>query len=420
MTKLRELERRLKEEPDNLGLRVAVAGELRELGRLGDAVELYRSVALAYRDQGRPQQAIAVCRSVLELAPDDGRCRELLAVLGGGGGAAAAAAAAAAPSAIDAEPPPRRSWTDETPLPPALPYHIADPTSRLRLPSELPTTEDAPTRPGSSDAILPEVSGIANAARRISATLIGVRISADAEISVDLEADEPEIIEEASAVPRAHRPTGQGGAGAGAGAVVAAADADAADDDDQTRPRDLPMGLRRPWPPVHPSPAARAVAPAHGAAAPWPDEEETRTPMPSPLSFAFFKAVPAERRAAVLARFSRRSVPAGTVVIRRGEASPTFVLIARGRLEVRGDRGGAVIDLGALGPGEHIGEAPLLGRTPARASVVAATEAELLLLTPRDFYDIAAANPPLWAALKEAGERRNREHEALLAGAERR
>ncbi|HEX8113402.1 MAG TPA: tetratricopeptide repeat protein, partial [Kofleriaceae bacterium] len=81
MTKLKELEQRLRSEPDNLGLRVAVAGALHEAGRRADAVELYRSVAVAYRDQGRPQQAITVCRSILELAPEDAPCQELLAAL---------------------------------------------------------------------------------------------------------------------------------------------------------------------------------------------------------------------------------------------------------------------------------------------------------------------------------------------------
>src|SRR5258708_38000752 len=79
MSKLKELEKRLRDEPGNLGLRVLVAGALHEAGRREDAVELYRSVAIAYRGQGRPQQAIMVCRSILELAPDHARCQELLA-----------------------------------------------------------------------------------------------------------------------------------------------------------------------------------------------------------------------------------------------------------------------------------------------------------------------------------------------------
>jgi hypothetical protein len=349
VTKLRELERRLEEEPENLGLRVVVAGALCEAGRRADAVELYRSVAVAYRDQGRAQQAIAVCRSILEIAPDDARCHALLATLEEPG------------------PPVRRSSYDETPLPPAVPYHVADPTKQLRRVSEsdLPTTEDAPTRPGSEDGMLPEVSGIANAARRISATLIG-----------------------------AESPTGPIAAPRERDAVPDAQDY-GDDDDDQTVPRDLPMGTRR-----------RAPGLSGGGAA-------TR----GPLAFAFFAPLPAERRAAVLSRFSRRSVPPRTVVIRQGEIAPSLVLVSSGRLEVRAvraERIGAAIELGAIGPGEYIGEAPLLARAPSRASVVAATEAELLLLSPRDFYEIAGAFPALWAALKESAERRTREYDARL------
>ena len=381
MTKLRELERRLEEEPENLGLRVAVAAALREAGRDADAVELYRSAAIAYREQGRAPQAIAVCRSLLEIAPDDARGRALLATLGGGD---------AAPEAeSELEVTMRRSWVEDTPLPPAMPYHVADPTLRLRRVSEsdLPTTEDAPTRPGSFDNLVPEVSGMANAARRISASLIAARISSgssssdddDEEISLDIEADEPEPIGSSpNAVPHAH---------------------DYEDDDDQTQPRDLPLGLRRSW---SPSAAQRLVASVVGGA------------VSGPLAFAFFAPLPAERRAAVLARFSRRSVPPGTVVIRQGEVGPSFVLVAKGRLEVRVDRAGRAIELGAIGPGEHIGEAPLLARAPARGSVVAATEAELLLLSPRDFYEIAGTFPALWAELKAVAERRTREHDARI------
>jgi len=79
--KLKDAEKRLKNEPNNLGLRVQVAGLMREAGRSLEAVELYRSVALVYRDQGRTQQAIAVCRSILEIAPEDSACQGLLAML---------------------------------------------------------------------------------------------------------------------------------------------------------------------------------------------------------------------------------------------------------------------------------------------------------------------------------------------------
>jgi hypothetical protein len=44
---LQELERRLRADPENLYLRVTVAAALREAGRSADAVELYRSAAIA-------------------------------------------------------------------------------------------------------------------------------------------------------------------------------------------------------------------------------------------------------------------------------------------------------------------------------------------------------------------------------------
>jgi hypothetical protein len=381
VTKLRDLERRLEEEPDNLGLRVAVAGALHEAGRHADAVELYRSVAIAYRDQGRTQQAIAVCRGILEIAPADAACRALLAKLG------APVEPAAPGPGPEPEPEPgtpsRPSWSDVTPLPMAVPYHIADPTARLRRASEsdLPFAEGAPTRPGSEDGVLPEVSGIANAARRISASLIAARARVEEDLSIELDtrpirALPLETLEKISRRP----PT-----------VPFEDEPDRGDtdygDDDQTQPRDLPMGVRGVRPPGldPPGPTARSL-----------------------LAFPFFAPLPAERRAAVLSRFSRRSVAPRTVVIRQGQVTPALVLVASGRLDVRAERAGAVIDLGTVGPGEHIGEAALLARAPAPATVASATEAELLLLAPRDFYELTGMFPALWAALKQSAERNRR------------
>lgn len=114
--KIDELEKRLGQEPDNLGLRVTVAGMLHEAGRTREAIALYRSVAVAYRDAGRRQQALAVCKSILELAPDDAACAQLVASL-------------SRPA----------SRADDTPLPRPVPHHVADPTSAATRisPSEL-------------------------------------------------------------------------------------------------------------------------------------------------------------------------------------------------------------------------------------------------------------------------------------------
>jgi CRP-like cAMP-binding protein len=78
---VKELDKQLRKDPNNLVLRVRLAGALVQAGQIGEAVEMYRSVAMAYYAQSRIDQAIAVCHSVLELAPDHHHTRMLLAEL---------------------------------------------------------------------------------------------------------------------------------------------------------------------------------------------------------------------------------------------------------------------------------------------------------------------------------------------------
>jgi hypothetical protein len=211
IVKLKDLEKRLRSEPDNLGLRVQVAGLMREAGRSIEAVELYRSVALAYRDQGRAQQAIAVCRSILEIAPEDAACQGLLTMLQGRGtqsrpppnafepppsvgpavrAPTAGTAPGQAPRAISTTPvhitepvqvpsvphlrpttkpsqqepePKRRSSLDETPLPRPVPYHVSDPTSQPHKISAREIEEKS-----SAPNVTSRTGGLAEAARRIS------------------------------------------------------------------------------------------------------------------------------------------------------------------------------------------------------------------------------------------------------------
>jgi hypothetical protein len=157
--KLKELEKRLEKEPGNLGLKVTVAGLLHESGRTVDAVELYRSVALAYRDAGRKQQAVAVCKSILELAPHDEQCRGLLASLTAPPPPervptpvpAPRPRLTPAPPIVPAQAPPgepkRRSSLDETPLPKPVPHHVVDPTTGAQRISAGELIDGDPTRP---------------------------------------------------------------------------------------------------------------------------------------------------------------------------------------------------------------------------------------------------------------------------------
>jgi hypothetical protein len=173
--RIRDLQKRLEREPNNLGLRVTLAGALHQDGRVREAVELYRSVAIAYRDLGRNQQAIAVCNSILELVPDDAIVRTMLTAL----------APDAAPDGTP-EPPSPASDTDITPIPEPLPHHVARPTIKpptkprgtappstrpIAPETKRPSADDAPTRPGAEPRR--SVSGLAVAARRISGMIAG-------------------------------------------------------------------------------------------------------------------------------------------------------------------------------------------------------------------------------------------------------
>ena len=438
---LRELENRLKDEPDNLGLRVTAAGAMREAGRHDDAVELYRSVAIAYRDQGRTQQAIAVCKSVLEIAPDDVRCQALLAALVAGrrssGTTGPHAIAGTMPGRPEAGPRVRGSSQgplDETPLPGPLPYHVADPTTKhIRKPTQdLPVSEGAQTRPGSDDGTKPEVTGIANAARRISASLIastdddGLYEALDVAAQLDtrqrplidtnqlfrishppptapvatLEFDEaptPVPVRD-SLKARELEPAGRGSGNATDGVPRHSSE------EELTVPREL----LEPTNVVGPT----AIDPPKRAAA--------ERPIPSAASILtspLFAPLPLPRRAAVLDRFRRRAVVAGETVIRQGETEPALIVVERGALEVRVERAdGQIVHLASVGTGDYFGEVALLSRTPATAHVIATSDGELLLLSPSDFYEIAGRFPALWAQLKEVAERRAREHRAKLEG----
>ena len=154
--KLKDLEKRLKQEPENLGLKVTVAGLMREAGRSTEAVELYRSVALAYRDQGRKQQAIMVCRSILEIAPDDARCIALLSqlTLPEPSASLAAASAPAPHSSVPSIPrtqtsPPRTAVPTPTPHPsvPSIPRTQTSPPRTPSSPGRKPSTPTTPTTP---------------------------------------------------------------------------------------------------------------------------------------------------------------------------------------------------------------------------------------------------------------------------------
>ncbi|MGE0869842.1 MAG: cyclic nucleotide-binding domain-containing protein [Kofleriaceae bacterium] len=291
-----ELERRLRDEPDNLGLRVTLADAMCQAGRIDEAIALYRSIALAYRDQGRTQLAIDVCRRLLAAAPNDRRGARLLEML---------LAEHAARSTRD--------------------------TAQIVI-----------------DDLSAELDRLARAA---------------GPPTVPIEPIEPiEFEDEPTPPPTDGVPYGE--------AV-----------DEDTAPRELPIGTVQ----TH-----------------------------SVLRSAFFAPLPDDQRASVLAKFVRSPFAAGSVVIREGEVGHPLVIVVRGRLDIRVQRHGKQIQLGTVTIGEYVGEGALLAHGPAPASVIAATDADVLLVQPKIIYELAVTYPALWAELRDVSEQRAREHALRL------
>lgn len=84
-------------------------------------------------------------------------------------------------------------------------------------------------------------------------------------------------------------------------------------------------------------------------------------------------------------------VAAGTAVVREGETSATFYIIASGRASV--ERGGK--RLAELAPGSHFGEMALLTNRPRSATVVTLEACRLLSLTREAVYPLFQHNPVL-------------------------
>ena len=74
-------------------------------------------------------------------------------------------------------------------------------------------------------------------------------------------------------------------------------------------------------------------------------------------------------------------VDAGTVIVREGDPSDRFYVIARGRVEVT--QGGR--QLRFEGRGDFFGEIGLLREVPRTATVTAVEDSEMLTLTREDF-----------------------------------
>jgi len=128
---IKEHEKALKKDPENVNIRIKLAAALHEAGRTEEAEQMYLSVARAYGEKGRAAQAIAVCKSVLEIAPQNSEARDLIKALQAAGAAVEDASSAVVVEETGNRPSGRfsRPLLTPTPLPKPVALHeIAEET----------------------------------------------------------------------------------------------------------------------------------------------------------------------------------------------------------------------------------------------------------------------------------------------------
>jgi NADH dehydrogenase len=103
-------------------------------------------------------------------------------------------------------------------------------------------------------------------------------------------------------------------------------------------------------------------------------------------------------------RFGRAHFEAGQFVFRRGEPADKFYVIERGRAGVYLDDDGKPVNM--LLPGNHFGEAALLGSAPRSASIRAEEPLDVLTMGRTSFQQLTGGLQVLRTALEQSYERR--------------
>ena len=131
---------------------------------------------------------------------------------------------------------------------------------------------------------------------------------------------------------------------------------------------------------------------------------------------ALLAGIPPAQLAGALEKMVARRFPAGTTILREGDAGDSLYLITGGRVEVETrDEAGERVPLGTLGPGDFFGEVSLLTSRPRTATVTALTDLEALELSRASIVSLSAAYPDLERALAESQRARaERTAEALI------
>jgi CRP-like cAMP-binding protein len=116
--------------------------------------------------------------------------------------------------------------------------------------------------------------------------------------------------------------------------------------------------------------------------------------------------LPADQIEPLLQSIRDRTLKAGGIVFRAGDAGDALFIVARGKVEVLkpgGDDAGAIA---VLGPGQAFGEMALLSGEPRTATIRAAEDTELLAIAKDDFERLVENDPQMAEAVTRISHER--------------
>ncbi len=116
-----------------------------------------------------------------------------------------------------------------------------------------------------------------------------------------------------------------------------------------------------------------------------------------------FRSLPIQERKNILGKFTVEIFPPGATVLEEGAPGDSLYIIKKGQVEVYTvDMQGAPVNLAQLKEGDFFGEISLLKGQPRTASIRVLQEAELLRLAKNDFDQIIKGHPEVKQILEES------------------
>jgi CRP/FNR family cyclic AMP-dependent transcriptional regulator len=88
-----------------------------------------------------------------------------------------------------------------------------------------------------------------------------------------------------------------------------------------------------------------------------------------------------------------KSIPAGASLFAENMVGESLFVVKSGTVKITHRTPDGERELGAVGPGEHVGELALLSRSVRLVSAVAATPCEVIEITQRDFVRLQPQKP---------------------------